>query len=107
MSATSPRYALYYAPRPEEMLAATASQWLGRNPETGQASRIRAPWGTDLDRLDEITAEPRRYGFHGTLKPPMALAEGISERDLLEAVGKFANARRAFTVPSMVGFSQA
>ena len=26
-----PRYALYYAPRPEDGLATTASQWLGRN----------------------------------------------------------------------------
>ena len=31
------------------------------------------------ERLAEITAEPRRYGFHGTLKPPMALIDEVSE----------------------------
>ena len=40
--------------------------------------------------LAEITAEPRLYGFHGTLKAPIVLADGVSERDLLEAVGNFA-----------------
>ena len=34
---TGPRYALYYAPRADEGLATVASQWLGYNPENGQA----------------------------------------------------------------------
>jgi putative phosphonate metabolism protein len=84
------RYALYYAPRPEEALAIAASRWLGRS---------SAP---QSERLAEITDEPRRYGFHATLKPPMALADGASERDLLEAVGQFAYRRRAFTTPPLV-----
>ena len=37
-----PRYALYYAPRPEEGLALAASQWLGRNAETGQSRPLKA-----------------------------------------------------------------
>ena len=83
------RYALYYAPRPEEALATVASRWLGRSslPES--------------DRLAEITAEPRRYGFHATLKPPMTLADDANERDLLEAVGRFAYGQRAFTTPAL------
>jgi len=84
------RYALYYAPRPEEALATVASRWLGRSslPES--------------ERLAEITAEPRRYGFHATLKPPMALADGASERDLIEAFGRFVHGQRAFTTPPLV-----
>ncbi len=101
VSVPVPRYALYYAPRPEEGLAVTASRWLGRNAETGQA-RPPEPVSTfTAERLGEVTAEPRLYGFHGTLKAPMALAEGVSERDLLVAVGSFAVGRRPVVVPSM------
>lgn len=96
-----PRYALYYAPRPEEMLAAAASQWLGRNADSGRARALEPAPAFTAGRLAEITAAPRLYGFHGTLKPPFALAEEASERDLLDAVGRFAAGRRAFSVPSM------
>jgi putative phosphonate metabolism protein len=96
-----PRYALYYAPRPEDGLAATASQWLGRNPETGQARAPRPVPGLPFERLAHIVAEPRLYGFHGTLKAPIALAEDRSEREFVEAVGGFAARERAFAVPAL------
>ncbi len=96
-----PRYALYYAPRAEEGLAVAATQWLGRNAETGQSRPLKSVSAFTADRLGELTADPRLYGFHGTLKAPIALAEGFSERDLLEAVGNFAVGRRSLTVPSM------
>ena len=95
------RYALYYAPRAEDGLAEAASQWLGWNPETGRARAVPRVSGIDAERLAEITAEPRLYGFHGTLKAPMALADEVSERELLDAVGRFAATRRAFAVPAM------
>lgn len=97
----SPRYALYYAPRPEEGLAAAASQWLGRNAETGQARALKPVSAFTAERLAEMTAEPRLYGFHGTLKAPFALIDGVSERDLVAAVGGFAARCRPFSVPSM------
>jgi putative phosphonate metabolism protein len=100
-SACVPRYALYYAPRPDEALAVAASQWLGRNAETGQGRPLRPTALFGADRLAEIIADPRLYGFHGTLKAPMALGDGVSERDLLAAVGSFAAGRRSFSVPSM------
>jgi putative phosphonate metabolism protein len=97
----TPRYALYYAPRPEEGLATTAGQWLGRSPETGSVRARHAVPGLSPERLAEITAEPRFYGFHGTLKPPMALADDASERDLVEAVGRFAAGQTAFAASSL------
>jgi putative phosphonate metabolism protein len=96
-----PRYALYYAPRPGDALAVSAAQWLGRDPETGQTRPLRAVHGLSLERLAEITAEPRLYGFHGTLKAPIALADGLFEREFLEAVGRFAAGCRPFSVPSV------
>ncbi|MFZ5780601.1 MAG: DUF1045 domain-containing protein [Pseudomonadota bacterium] len=97
----APRYALYYAPRPEEPLAEAATRWLGRNPETGAARPLKPTALFRVDRLAEITADPRLYGFHGTLKAPIALCEGATERDLLAAVGTFVARRRAVTVPAM------
>ena len=97
-----PRYALYYAPRPEEALAVAASQWLGWNPNGGRARALPASSGIDPQRLAEITAEPRRYGFHGTLKPPMALIDDVTEADFLAAVGRFAAIQRTFSAPSLM-----
>jgi putative phosphonate metabolism protein len=97
----TPRYALYYAPRGGEALAMTAGHWLGRNAESGQTLAMRPVPGIGAERLAEITAEPRLYGFHGTLKAPIALGDGLSERDFLDAVGRFALAERAFWIPSL------
>lgn len=97
----APRYALYYAPRDGEALAMTANHWLGRNAESGQMLMMRPVPSIASERLAEITAEPRLYGFHGTLKAPIALADDVSERDFLDAVGRFALAERAFWVPAL------
>jgi putative phosphonate metabolism protein len=96
-----PRYALYYAPRAEESLAAAAAQWLGYSPETGQMRAQPSLSEFVSERLAELTAEPRLYGFHGTLKAPFALVDEATERDLLDAAGRFAASRRAVIVPSM------
>jgi putative phosphonate metabolism protein len=99
--APAPRYALYYAPRPGEGLAVTASQWLGRDPESGQTRALRPIPGIAMERLEKITAEPRLYGFHGTLKAPIALVDEATERDFLEAVGRFAAGDRTFAIPAL------
>ena len=96
------RYAVYYAPRADEALAVAASQWLGINPEGGRLRRQPVLSGFSPERLSEITADPRLYGFHGTLKAPIALVDEASERDFVDAVGQFAAALRPVTVPSMV-----
>ena len=96
------RFAVYYAPRADEGLAAAASQWLGINPEGGRLRRQPLLSGFSPERLAEITADPRMYGFHGTLKAPIALVDGATERDFVDAVGRFAVTLRAVTVPAMV-----
>ncbi len=101
LSPAFPRYAFYYAPRPDEPLAQAANRWLGRNPESGQTRPLRPTAAFGVERLAELTADPRLYGFHGTLKAPIALCDGASERDLMEAVANFVARRRAVTVPSM------
>lgn len=96
-----PRYALYYAPRAEEPLAGAASRWLGRNADTGEARDLVPVSGIPRERLSAIVADPRLYGFHGTLKPPIVLADGATERDFVDAVGTFAATERQIDVPAL------
>lgn len=69
------RYAIYYAPRPGEF-AARAAKWLGWDAETG--SPLPQPDLPGLPYPAILTAEARRYGFHGTLRAPFRLAEGLA-----------------------------
>ena len=97
-----PRYALYYAPRAEEPLAVAGSRWLGRNADTGETRDLVPVSGMPSERMSAIIADPRLYGFHGTLKPPIVLAEGATERDFVGAVGAFAATERQIDVPALV-----
>ncbi len=75
------RYAVYYAPEPGPFADAAAS-WLGWDPATG--TQVAQPdLGLDLAAL---TADPRKYGFHGTIKPPFRLADGVEFDTLRDAV---------------------
>jgi len=89
------RYAVYAAPAPGA-LADFAAGWLGWDPVAGEA--VAHPEVPGLPRpVAELTASPRKYGFHGTLKPPFRLADG-SSRAALEAD----IARRAATLPAVM-----
>jgi putative phosphonate metabolism protein len=90
------RVAIYYAPLPDDMLTPLSSSWLGRDPRTGAAVPQPAVAG-----IEEITAEPRAYGFHATLKPPMRLADGTGWTDFTAAVGAVAAGIAPFDLPPM------
>jgi Protein of unknown function (DUF1045) len=77
------RYAVYYAPRPGAF-ATRASEWLGWSAESGQA--LPQPQLPGIVDPAAITREPRRYGFHGTLRAPFRLAEGVTAQHANEAV---------------------
>jgi len=90
------RIAVYYAPRPDDPLFAAAATWLGRDPE----SNAPAPQPI-LANIEEVTAEPRLYGFHATLKPPMRLSEGRQWFDVLEAATELADRTAPFELPTL------
>ena len=93
------RYALYAAPAPDTRLWRFGSSAIGY--DAAAAADLSFPPGLPFEAADwpGLTQDPRRYGFHGTLKAPFALAEGAGEGDLLEAAMLFAERRRAFVVP--------
>lgn len=95
----APRFALYAAPHAKDPLHAFAAQWLGWDPETGAKLPAAPAAGLTAARLAELTAEPRQYGFHGTLKPPFYLAADTDEGQLIMALERFAAARRPLRVP--------
>ncbi|MEX0316482.1 MAG: DUF1045 domain-containing protein [Ruegeria sp.] len=84
---TFTRYAIYYAPPADADWARFGAAWLGWDMDTG--TEIAHP---QVDRLDvpAITATPRKYGLHGTLKPPFRLAEGQSLPPLQDACAALA-----------------
>jgi putative phosphonate metabolism protein len=90
------RVAIYYAPQDDDPLTSLAGHWLGRNPVTGAPMVQPALFG-----IEEVTAEPRRYGFHATLKPPMRLAEGRSWAELMTAVRALAAGIAPFDLPRL------
>jgi putative phosphonate metabolism protein len=93
------RYAVFFTPPADDPLTETAATWLGRD-AFGRGS-IDPPQVPGLD-LAALTAEPRRYGFHGTLKAPFHLMAGRSEADLITAFDAFVRDYPAFTIPQMV-----
>lgn len=78
------RFAVYYVP-PAGPLADFGASWLGWDVVHGQLTRQ-----PDLPDLRDITMTPRKYGFHGTLKPPFRLKEGRTVADLDKAVAELA-----------------
>jgi putative phosphonate metabolism protein len=97
------RYAVYYAPAQEEPLTAAASSWLGRCVFTGAALPRPQADGISHEEWESITADPRVYGFHATLKPPFRLAEGRDAGELIDRLRHFAASRRPFEVSLEVG----
>ncbi len=89
------RYAVYYAPRPGAF-ASRAAAWLGWDVALGQP--VAQP---DLPGLPvpaaALTTDPRKYGFHGTIRAPFRPADGLTGADIAATV-----ARLASTLPPCV-----
>ena len=90
------RVAVYYAPLPDDPLFTAGASWLGRDPESG--APLPQP---DIPNIADITAEPRLYGFHATLKPPMRLAEGRQWLDVVNAATELADRTAPFNLPPL------
>ncbi|MEL7463509.1 MAG: DUF1045 domain-containing protein [Pseudomonadota bacterium] len=92
------RYAVYYAPPADDPLAAFGESWLGWDAAAGEA-RAHPEIAGLPGSVAEITRAPRKYGLHGTLKPPFRLSGDPAA--LLDAVEALAAARPAFDAPPL------
>jgi phosphonate metabolism protein PhnN/1,5-bisphosphokinase (PRPP-forming) len=95
------RYALYFAPDPGDPWWRFGSRWLGRCAATGSELPRPQVEGVSPATLEALTAAPRRYGFHATLKPPFQLARGASLPALAQALDRFCARQTAFRVPPL------
>lgn len=96
------RYAIYYAPAPDDPLTTDASRWLGRDAFSGETFGPPASLPMPAEQWHGLVADPQRYGFHATLKAPFELREGQTEADLIEAFDCFAASMTAFEIPRLV-----
>jgi putative phosphonate metabolism protein len=90
------RYAIYYAPDPETLFHALGTSWLGRNAWAGEAVTQPA-----IGTIADLTTEPRRYGFHATLKAPFQLARTKNRKDLLLFAEEFAGRHAPVMLPRL------
>jgi putative phosphonate metabolism protein len=89
--ANYPRYAIYFAAASDGALNRFGAQMLGYDAYGG--NDLPFPDGVTPD-WRELTEDPRKYGFHATLKAPMALADGKTEPQLAAACETFATTAR-------------
>jgi putative phosphonate metabolism protein len=82
------------------LLRERAEQWLGRG-ASGSPVTPGLPEGWTRAAVDAITIDARRYGFHGTLKPPFRIADGQTAEDLDAAVARFAAGTAEVLVPRL------
>lgn len=89
-----PRYGIYYTSGRGSRLDRFGAQSLGYDAWTGED--LPFPESVVQTKPDwrDLTADPRKYGFHATLKAPFALAQGKAEAALLSACRQFAMTAR-------------
>ena len=103
------RYAIYHAPLRGSTLDRFGGGLLGYDAWTGEDLPFPQRVTETMPDWPELTSDPRKYGFHATLKAPFALAPGRAETELVAACAAFAGEPRAIplfrpVVDSISGF---
>jgi hypothetical protein len=90
MANQAPRYAVYFVPAADSELYRFGSAVIQYDSYTGRPVAPPDECAADAARWRHATEEPRRYGFHATLKAPFTLAPACSETQLVSAFQSFA-----------------
>ncbi len=90
------RYAIYYAPATDTLFHGLGSEWLGRDAWTNEPTRQPA-----IEDIAALTTEPRRYGFHATLKAPFQLAKVKTRHELSAFAREFAGRQAPVMLPKL------
>lgn len=96
------RYAIYAVPEIGGPLWKAATAWLGRDAASDEMVPFIGGEGVSAERHADHIADPARYGFHATLKPPFRLAPGRTEAELVAAFDAFAAASSPIAIPELV-----
>jgi 2'-5' RNA ligase len=95
------RYAVYLAPEATSALWRFGSRVIGRDAASGELIVGYAPAGFDAASWRAATEEPRRYGFHATLKAPLRLRESCAPEEFERAVKELASSHKAFSLAAL------
>ena len=95
------RLAIYFSPQAGSAWSLAGAHWLGRCVDAGGATLQPELEGWDPAEFAALTAEPRRYGWHATLKAPFRLAADRDEATLRAALDDLAARRAAFDLPPL------
>jgi putative phosphonate metabolism protein len=93
-----PRYAIYYAAGADDALTRFGAALLGYDAHSGREVPFPEEALRTVPDWRDVSADPRKYGFHATLKAPMALSPEASEADLAAACAAFAGRARPIPV---------
>lgn len=102
MASETPRHAIYYTPDRQSALWRFGTAVIGTDAYAATDVPLAVPPGLDIATWLRLTEEPRRYGFHATLKAPFHLAAGATEDALLEAVSQLAAGLAAVPIGPLV-----
>ena len=89
---SGPRFAIYFVPAPETALYRFGAAVLGYDCYGGDELARLPDLGLTEAEWERLTAEPRTYGFHATLKAPFRLRAGHHQAELIENVRRLAAA---------------
>jgi putative phosphonate metabolism protein len=95
------RFAVYFAPQPDNPWWQAGSQWLGRCAAGGALQPMPPINGISEEAFRQVTAAPRRYGWHATLKAPFTLAPESDAAQLRAALTTIAASSSAFDMPPL------
>jgi len=95
------RYAIYYTPPRDSALGRLGIAWLGWDHYLGEPAALLETQRLTREQHMDVTASPRRYGFHATLKAPFRLAPGRSEGELCNALAEFCAGAAPVTLPGL------
>jgi putative phosphonate metabolism protein len=102
--ASAPRFAIYFVPGPETALYRFGAAILGHDCYSGESLPHPGELGLSDAEWEDVTREPRTYGFHATLKAPFRLRPEFDQGDLIAEVRTLAAGPRSIpTVEPMVG----
>ena len=89
-----PRYAIYFVPSADSALYRFGAKLIGRDAYTSRSLPFAEGIEAEIEGWKQLTADPRKYGFHATLKAPISLVPGRTESELKAAIHEFAQTPR-------------
>lgn len=95
------RCAITFVPPADDPLTVAAARWLRRDHYSGAKLSEPIEGLTEADHAF-LTALPRRYGFHATLKAPFRLADGRSVHELERRLAGFCERLVPIRLPTKI-----